>query len=961
MPLQPFFFKLVQVSFKQRSELSENLLALSTDYLTYLLKNDIPEESLKTLAKLLSKLQKRCKQQSFHQYVGLCANLLADMNLRMGNIKEALEYVQASANYYTKNNFFSASSQSFKYRKVYLSNRVSEVNCLRLLKVHSADIRAILDSSEEFCNKWLPTETWFFSWVAEVRQGLVKRTRMGRTKSQSMQNKTIQHKKQNSNVTFNKNTDLSKRESATSLGTTQHNILQKYFTYKRKQEMSITQNANSFKFDRDPYKETKNRQIYDYLLGKYGNKENYRIAVKEKKMFQKKEPTLEVEKSEIALEPAEPLVTTTVNTVKEPEPFNKELIEVLKTIMLRDNSTLKDLVESTQQLKNMITQIQQVPWMHPDYQHPKAYKMAEPCICENKPETPPYVNSIQVKILVEEGVQRTPESNDKRHNRTEESAKFNILINNKKVNIGEMKETSPPNQRKSNKKVEFSNKVEDMQLIHNIQINKVSVETRKSEINKSFLMNQDHPNFDMINDIPTTTNLTKLDLPRRTVVDIDAQSESSEDEDLSYELINNYGLNTNLELKVNKSRHTEISYNKSTARTNIFDVIEQKLNRFDYTIECEVLKFVWHEGQMLKLTIMNKLISADKLLINLYIEDKLVKTKTINRDGLRYLFKKVNYVDYIPFFYRANDQNCVNEIISSVLFQLINVKTTQEKIPQAQVHNAYPSQDIGNQVRKTLSDAYLRNRNSKIRALHNEKMANKNLTDTSKNSELPVKLSYSIDLNPIPVSLLPDTEIDLFGQKYLFSFVHLKGLLFRIYLHSLKPNKKIESCKQIDVSLQNQDFMTMCEINNEKMNFNAGYIKIKSSECIHIVDNLKEVVTRRLINILRAVYKKFDGHTDYKQLYDYLKLSSLEKSRYEFYRIYVKRQDKGFVAICATHDAEDGKLKSVHERHTLGDYSRTIPWSFTSYNTGPEIGKSFHFKALDNNSNKYNARQAIKV
>jgi len=406
-------------------------------------------------------------------------------------------------------------------------------------------------------------------------------------------------------------------------------------------------------------------------------------------------------------------------------------------------------------------------------------------------------------------------------------------------------------------------------------------------------------------------------VPKKPVIKHMPSSDTSEEDELSFDLMSKDDYKHKFDIKMGESRGSELSFAKSTARTNIFDAIEDRIHKSDFAIECEIVKTIWNEGQLFKLSIINKLVSSDKLILNLYKDDKLIKAKTINCEGLKYLFKKVNYLNYIPFYYKANDSNKVNEIISTVLFQLINIKTIQENFPYHGIESINSQQEFNFMHRKAMTRHKFKPKKSRLGTFLNIDSGHKNLTEVSANPDRPVKLTYSIDLNPIPVSLLPDTEIDLLGCKYLFSFVHLKGLLFRIYLHSLKNNKSIDECKSIDVSFQNHDFITYFEINNDKVNTSINLIKVNNTKSVHIIDGAKDEFSKRILNILRAVYKKFDKNVSYKQLYDYLRIEHLGKSRYMFHRIHLKTIEQKFVTICATHEAEDGKLISHYKRDIL--------------------------------------------
>ncbi len=78
IPLQPFFVKLTQVMLKLKNDISENYLIISNNYVTQLLKNDVPSPNLDDLRKLLSKMQKRCKRQCAHQYIGIFGNFITE-------------------------------------------------------------------------------------------------------------------------------------------------------------------------------------------------------------------------------------------------------------------------------------------------------------------------------------------------------------------------------------------------------------------------------------------------------------------------------------------------------------------------------------------------------------------------------------------------------------------------------------------------------------------------------------------------------------------------------------------------------------------------------------------------------------------------------------------------------------------------------------------------------------------
>ena len=920
--------KLVQNYLKQKNDLSENLLLLANNYPTQLLKNEISIESLNNLNNLLAKLQKRCKHQRAYKYVGMLANLLSEINLRTGNTAEALKIAQLAASYYFKNKFFENTSDCKKYRKIYLSNKMYEIKCLCIIKDHNFNVKGIIDSTEEFCKKWLPAENWFFEWAKEMKQGLIKKSNTNKRKLQNISDKLMLQKKDN--TSDHKIRPISqgiKNKSNSSFKQSKPNILEKYFSYKHKQAFSSGLPFHSFKLDHDKVKKDRSKEIYNYLLQKYGNSVNYQLDKFQKNESKKKE---NFGASTDAIKPLNANKTlegeSTIGLKK--KSIDKELVDILKSFISRDKNTLKELVESTQQLKELTFKMQKVPWIDTAYSINKNQAPVVNSPRENK-------NSIKEinddrKVLIDEGVQMTQEEIMEKEDTNRSNSNFKILVNNKRVNDRSDNNAEPPAKINPNKKVEFSDKVEDIEKSFNNKLNKISTETRKSEINRSAFLKLNNDNLELSNQIPTANNITKLEDNKKPIVEFFPLSETSDDDDdddLSIDFKDKGKDNNKYDLNNDEARNANPKYNKSIVRTNIFDILDEKANKHDYDIECESSRLIWTEDQLLKIDIINKLISADRLIINLYSQGKLVKSKTINCEGLKFIFKKINYTNYIPFYHRISDAKQISNVITTVLFQLINIKIVEETIKDEIHYRRNPIPELPMRRGRTINDLNNHPNRSKISTFNNLMQNTKNLTDIYKKNEQVVRTYYRIDLNPIPVSLLPDTEIDLFGKKYLFSFVHLKGLLFRIYLHSLKTDKSIETCKKIDVSFNNQDFLTYFEVNKEEKSTSMDLITIKSGRSVHLVEETRDDFSKKLINILHSVYKKCDKSIYYQQLYVYLKIDYLRHSKYHFFGTHLKSNDKGFVIICAAYDVEDGKVNSINSRYTLGRFVEILSWT----------------------------------
>ena len=732
-----------------------------------------------------------------------------------------------------------------------------------------------------------------------------------------------------------------------------------YISYKRSQELNMTYNRH-WKLELSSFRYVKDMKIYDYLKNKYGKEDSefsknlFSIKKRKKqikhqtsnqsknKKIEKKDGTVKLhkqktkERSEVSKKDKNK-ATAKENKVEERQTNDKtEIINIVKQIIDSEMNSLKDLMKTAKNINQANNKIKAIKdkRIQPQY----CFR----CSHVESVEPSPTIHT-QKSFIVKNNfdVQQIKFESEKELELTKKSHKYNILVNNQELE----KDPSPVHQSSFISEGELLGELENKINVSPVANPKPTDFVSKltdSGLRKSYteqrqlVENNKEKNYNFKN--LTSSESSKK---QRTGMLKDKLTLSSDDQ-MSYMFVNE-GLKTPQKGKENKEQLNEIKHSELLSqkgsnlvlhptpvskktqshlnspahnKTNIFFVLEERRRAKEFSMEKEISQLMSFSGKTFKIVIINNLVSMNKLIINAYHDDLLIASECLNLHALKFIFKKASYANYIPYYYRNNgNDKKIEEIIAHVIFQLISIdvfKTKKDSIgvdnnQSIDVMDARTSLKPENK-KKIKAPRFSEMRNSVLAsALSIHLKSQSQLSNKSFKRNMKDNFFYTINLNPIPTSLLPDLEINLFGDNYLFILTHINGLNFKIYLLSLRKNREIDSFKYIDVFIRFSDFNEFF-IRTKKIRRGSVMLKEKASATTILVNpEKKNLLLKKLLAVINSIYYKSQKTFETNQFYCSLKIENLKTAKYNFFKLFINKNDLSKISlITISNEKEDG-------------------------------------------------------
>ena len=996
------FTKYFECVIDNEKSMTRQFYLIVNNYSTMLLKNDVEYKKLSLLVTLLLKIRKLAKKQENIQYIGMLSNLITEVYLRMGIGSKALKAIKMSISYFNKNFNFNQKKNTENVKqlnKIYMSNLMYEINCMKVLNKPKAKIHILIEEAEDFCHYHLSDKKWFMNWSVQLRNDLelskitkeqqkprrcrvVKRYRAGSAANRySIKSYTISRKRLNRSEGVNQKSQKNNTKKVQSKKLSSRNIqssktkinphaIKNYLFYKRHQQLSLTMGQSHMEFSRNSY--IKDMQIYDYLKNKYGKEDKrftknlFNINKNKKSSFKyKSSKVVSCKKFTPKKVSKEKLENDNVKTLALNPKENRDIVTIVKQIVTEEMDTLKNFVENVQN-RNKQKSCSDHKRCNKENEQKEVVMCVKCTHQEEESELSLQENTVHTKKSLRKINNPTAQKtavfeSQKELEKTKKSPKYNILINNEQLSNVKSQSISSELSFTTERSLLFEadkQKKLDVSSLNdnNMLLTDVKPVQSISNIRKSFTECNNVLTNDKIENIKKDSPVVSKIKAVSKVNSWNLKNEHTEssDDQLSYMFVENVGsmknddeqpneevkkksqfdleLNKDMLLSERKSKFiikpalekkdSENTFFSSICdKTNIFHIIKERISLKEFSMEREIVRVMQFDDKVFKVVIINNLISMNSLYINAYYDERFVSSVNLNLEALKFLFRKASYSDFIPFYYRhsGNDKK-IEEIIANIIFQLISITVEVPKRDSIAVSH-FDILNVNSNDR-LIKEKELKQNQSKFVPMRQSKMMSVlsiNMKSVSQRSHKSFKqfkadhYHFRINISPIPTSLLPDIEVNLFGENYLLILTHMHGLYFKIYLMSLKNNKEIGNFKYIDVFFKHSDFNDYFK--QVKVENVVSVLLPESSyeSSVTVIPEKKNALLNKLLNIMQSIFHKSKKTFDTSQFYNYLKIDNIKAGKYSFFKVFINKNDlRSFSLVTMSNEKEDALLSDLN-------------------------------------------------